>query len=63
MSTLKEISLTEKQLWFLKCAIEAKSAVLPFDAIDDKIFTDNYRISKEEMEVEINALKIQIDSL
>ena len=56
---MKIITLTERQRWFMKCAIEAKDAILPLhkNSLDEKIFEKDYGISKEEVEIEIASLK------
>lgn len=55
---MKTITLTERQRWFIKCAIELKDAVLPLNplSLDAKIFRKDYGVSKRVMEKEIKDL-------
>jgi hypothetical protein len=57
-----KIELTEKQVWFIKCAIEAKDSVLPLhpNTLDDKIFEEDYGFTKNENEKEISDLRESI---
>ncbi len=57
---MKTLTLTENQLWFVKCAIDAKESVIQLEGLDDKIFEDDYGISKKEIKQEIENLKLQL---
>jgi hypothetical protein len=57
---MKTITLTERQIWFIKCAIEAKTAVIQLEGLDDNIFEDDYGITKKEIKDEIADLKSKL---
>lgn len=54
---MKTITLTKRQVWFIKCAIEAKETVIQLEGLDDNIFEDDYGITKSEIKKEIANLK------
>lgn len=60
-----EVILTAHQVWFVKCAIEAKDAVLPLhpNSLDDDVFKKDYGVSKDVINAEIVSLKNQINFL
>ncbi len=55
----KVITITERQKWFINCAIEAKDAILPLNekSLDAKIFKQDYGVSKKQVHKEIADLK------
>lgn len=59
------VRLTERQLWFLKCAVEAATAVLPIKEtqLAPETFKDDYGISQKDMSREIERLRIKIKAL
>lgn len=59
------VRLTERQLWFLKCAIEAATAVLPIKEtqLAPEIFLDDYGISQKDIAIEIERLRIKLKAL
>lgn len=54
---MKTITLTENQIWFIKCAIELKEYVIQLEGLDDKIFENDYGITKKEIKKEIQDLR------
>lgn len=59
---MKTIKLTERQAWFIRCAIEAKEAVLPLlsNQLSPQQFREDYGISQEEIKAELEDLKRKI---
>lgn len=59
---MKNISLTENEIWFIKCAISVKNAILPLekDCIDEKTFKADYGISKAQAEKVIEGLRLKV---
>ena len=54
--------LTEKQIWFIECAVEARNAVLPLrpDVLEDSLFKESYGISQKQMNDEIDDLLFKV---
>jgi hypothetical protein len=57
--------LTERQLWFLKCAIMAKEKILPLNPqqLQPHAFESDYGISQEDMKAEIANLSDKVKQL
>lgn len=57
------VTLTSTQIWFLKCCVEAKDAVLPLHpaTLDADIFAEDYGLTKDEVNEAIAELKTQLD--
>lgn len=55
---LKIVTLTAEEIWFIKCAINMKNEILPLskDALDNKIFKEDYGVSKREVNSMIAGL-------
>ena len=66
MNTEKKytLELTERQLWFISCAIEASTKILPIDSrqLSPELFQDDYGISQDDMRAEIAILKHKINN-
>ena len=57
---MKTVTLTPTQLWFIKCAIDLKESVIQLEGLDDKIFEDDYGITKSKVKNEIEDLKSKL---
>lgn len=57
---MKKITLTEAQVWFIKCAVERPQSVIQLEGLDDKIFEDDYGITKQKIKKEIKNLKLML---
>lgn len=55
---MKTVTLTAEEIWFIKCAINMKNEILPLseDALDNKIFKEDYGVSKREVNSMIAGL-------
>lgn len=53
------VDLSEKQVWFILCAIEAKENILPLNekSLSHNIFKHDYGFTKKEIEAEISDLR------
>ena len=57
---MKTVTLTSTQIWFIQCAIDLKSAVIQIEGLHDKIFENDYGITKKEVKDEIADLKSKL---
>lgn len=57
---MKTFTLTDNQIWFIKCAIESKSSVIQFEGLDDKTFEQDYGITKSDLKEELDQLDSQL---
>lgn len=55
---MKTVTLTEEEIWFIKCAINLKNEILPLSqhALSSKIFKEDYGVSKREINSMISGL-------
>lgn len=54
---MKTITLTEEQIWFIKCAIDVKEYVIQLEGLDDKTFEADYGTTKKAIKAEIKDLR------
>jgi hypothetical protein len=59
---MKIIKLTDAQIWFIRCAIESKNAVIQLhpDSLDAKTFKKDYGISRRKVNQEIENLRLKL---
>lgn len=55
---MKTLTLTAEEIWFINCAISMKNEILPLSehALDNKIFKEDYGVSKREINSMISGL-------
>jgi hypothetical protein len=59
------VRLTDRQLWFLKCACEARTAILPLlpTQLIPETFNEDYGISQKDMTKEVERLSIKLKAI
>jgi hypothetical protein len=60
------VRLTDRQLWFLKCACQAKNIILPLDPrtqLSSEIFFEDYGVTQIDMEKEIKRLSVKLKAI
>lgn len=59
------VRLTERQLWFLKCAVEAATVVLPIKEtqLSPETFKEDYGVPQKDIIREIERLRIKLKAL
>lgn len=58
-----QLKLTERQMWFIKCAIEASVVILPLrpEMLSPQTFEEDYGISQLAMQKEIECLRMVVN--